>query len=143
MSEPLILKGVQLAYARAIAAIELKFDRHRRNSDDDGDEGAYDDAQAVIRQLTADGDLREPFNWKQRVPLIDLYNFSQHERGLLLDLADNGGVLITRQPDSRFHGLGCGNGGKGAVIVSASHRWKTALTKRGEALVEALRRDKP
>lgn len=138
--EPLILKGVQLAYARAIAAIELRFydGAHR---DRDREDAAHEDAQAIIRQLTADGDLREPFNWKQRVPLIDLYPFSKAERDLLLDLADAGGIQITRQHDGRFTRLGLGQGGKGAVAESASERWKVRLTERGEALVEALRKE--
>jgi hypothetical protein len=141
--EVLTLKGVQLAYARAIAAIELRFydGAHR----EDGEDRAHMTAEAIVRQLAKDGDLRGSsiagWNWKRRVPLIDLYDFSESERALLLDLADAGGVQITRHHDGRFNGLGCGNGGKGAVMESAMDRWKVELTERGTALVEALRKE--
>lgn len=144
MSEELILKGVQLAYARAIAAIELRFynGAHpgRRDEDDDMDP-AHHTAERIVRQLEIDGDLRGQTYWRQRVPLHDLYSFSEYERALLLDLADAGGVQITRRHDSRFDGLGCGNGGKCAVSESASERWRVVLTERGEALVKSLKEE--
>jgi GAF domain-containing protein len=140
--EIITLKGVQLAYARAIAAIELRFYRgaHGRTDESGDGDSAHDDAERIVRQLERDGDLRpHGWDWRQRVPLIDLYEFSESERALLLDLADAGGIQITRNHDSRFNGLGCGNGGKKAVMESVQNRWKVQLTDRGEALVEALK----
>lgn len=138
--EPIVLKGVQLAYARAIAAIELKFYAHSHSSSRDDDDAAYEDAQSVVRQLERDGGLSPMSMWRQHVPLIDLYDFSKIERDLLLDLADAGGVQITRRPADRYRSLGCGSSGKAAVMLSSQHdRWTLKLTKRGEALVEAIR----
>ena len=138
--EILTLKGIQLAYARAIAAIELRF-YDGAHMGDDREDHAHDTAEAIVRQLTRDAGLSGDWNWKLRVPLLDLYDFSKAERDLLLDLADAGGIQITRQHDRRFGGLGCGQGGKCAVIESASERWKVELTERGIALVEALRKE--
>lgn len=146
--EPLILKGVQLAYARAIAAIELKFYRPSRDFSEDyeDEKSAYEKACSIVRQLETDGDLRrmgDHGDWRQRVPLIDLYDFSEKERALLLDLADAGGVQITRKHDDRFTALGCGQRGKCAVMESAQQRWKVELTERGKALVEAIKQEGP
>lgn len=142
MKDALILKGVQLAYARAIAAIELKFYSPSRDfsGNYDEEETAYSKAMEIVRQLETDGGLRAlGHDWRQRVPLIDLYSFSEKERDLLLDLADAGGVQITRQHDRRYGGLGSGQAGKGAVLESAQGRWKVELSDRGEALVAAFR----
>ena len=146
--QPLLLKGVQLAYARAIAAIELRFHQPSREWSEnyDEEESAYAKSQAIVHQLETDGDLRrmgQYGDWRRRVPLIDLYDFSENEKALLLDLAEAGGVQITRKHDTRYRGLGSGNGGKGAVMESAQARWKVELSKRGYALVEALRAEAP
>lgn len=137
----IILKGVQLAYARAIAAIELRFPPPSREFSEnyDDEESAYSKAQAIVAQLERDGDLRATSMWRQRVPLIDLYDFSEAERDLLLDLDEAGGIQITRRSDGRFRSLGCGQSGKCAVIESYQTRHKVELTERGKALVEAIK----
>lgn len=140
MNDVLILKGIQLALARAIVEIERKFydGAHR---DSDREDGAHETASEIVRKLERDADLRSNSGWRQRVPLIDLYDFSKEERDMLLDLADAGGIQITRVHDRRWNKLGCGQGGKAAVMESASQRWKVQLTKRGEALVEAIKNE--
>jgi hypothetical protein len=133
--ESITLKGIELAYARAIALIELSLLPLIESSyDSDGD---MDNAvSSVIRKLERDGGLSSAPHWRYRVPLADLYDFSETQRALLLDLYDAGGVQTTRSCDIRYNSLGCGRGGKGAVLVTASDRWRVALTKRGEELVK-------
>lgn len=147
MTDILELKGMQLAYARSIALIKLEFPPVSSAFDDhDPEYVAYEKAESICRQLAKAAGLSSQHGWMQKVPLIDLYDFTETERALLLDLDDAGGVQITRKMDGRFNRLGCGSGGKGAVAESASERWKVQLTKRGEALVAAFKEegnDKP
>jgi hypothetical protein len=96
---------------------------------------------AIVRQLEGAGNLRDIPLWRQRVPLDELYEFTEQEKDLLLDLDDAGGKQTTRRPDQRFSDLGQGSGrAKGAISLSSQHdRWTVRLTPRGKALVDKWR----
>jgi hypothetical protein len=130
------LTEVELAYAR----VACRVDRIFTEACD------HDDYVRGVEQLRCDiermGGLnrRAKWQWQTKTPLHLLHDFSDGERALLLDLADSGGTLKGRTYDRRFDWLGCGTGGKKAVMVSAmGGTWTTSLTKRGKALVEKWR----
>lgn len=134
MAEEIKLHGEQLAYAKAISLIELKFHSSSHEEDE-----AYETAKDVVHSLEREAGLYGMSMWRQRVPIGDLYNFTQTEEDLLRDLRDAGGTMSSRRYDSRFRSLGCGNGGKKAVGESAQgDRWYVRLTERGRAYLESL-----
>jgi hypothetical protein len=140
VTEPLKLGQTQLAYAIAIREIEMHLGEGCPEHHDD-DDPVKDAARAIVHKLERLGNLneREFQGWRYKVPLDDLYTFSDEEKNLLLDLHDAGGIYRSRTYDKRFNNLGGGSGvSKGAVSLSAGGpdpAWKVQITERGKALV--------
>jgi hypothetical protein len=152
MFEPIELPAASLAYARAIVLMERRIapkceacgygaDRQKCPMDLGGHcqahaQDSYIAFDEVRRELTRLGGLNDIVSWRQRVPLNLLHDFSKTERALLLDLHDKGGKASSRAHDDRYSKLGCGSGGKAAIIQSSQgDRHHVALTERGKALI--------
>lgn len=126
------LNDVQLAYARAVSLLERHCDLHR-------DDDAYVGVETVKDKLERLGNLNSAshWQWRYKTPLHLLHDFSTDEQNLLLDLYDAGGTIKGRTFDRRFSYLGCGTGGKGAVMQSSQgNTCTTKLTDRGTELVK-------
>jgi hypothetical protein len=103
MNTPLKLGQTQLAYAIAIREIEQRLGEgcpncHYQPHENDP---VKDEAQGIVRKLEKLGNLNEAEfqGWRYKVPLDDLYTFSDEEKNLLLDLHDAGGVYRSRTYD--------------------------------------------
>jgi hypothetical protein len=151
MNEALHLTAEQLAYARAIRLVEMNLEpkcegcgygADRPNCFNGGGCSRHEQEDVIafkrVRDsLTKLGGLRDIYGWRYKVPLDQLYDFTEKEKALLLDLHDRGGKQSTRKMDERFDTLGCGNGiAKGAVMLSAcGGRWHVEMTDRAHELV--------
>lgn len=152
MFEPIELPPASLAFARAVVLIERCLapkcedcgygsDRQKCPMDRGGhcqahaqsDWLAFDRVRSELARL---GNLNGVTCWRQRIPLDQLHDFGPAARDLLLDLHDKGGKASSRRYDERYTSLGCGSGGRGAVIQSACGDLNyVELTERGKALV--------
>lgn len=139
----------QLAYARSIILIERHLEpkcegcgygADRPNCAMGGGCGRHDQENVIAYHRTIDalkrmGGLNGRRDWRD-VPLHLLHDFSADEQALLLDLHEKGGKQSTRSHDRRFDGLGCGQGGKGAILLSSKgDRWHVELTDSGQELI--------
>jgi hypothetical protein len=149
------LNAEQLAYARAILLIEKNLEpkcegcgygADRPNCAMGGGCGRHDQKDVIAfkrvrEQLKRLGNLNDQkhWQWRNQTPIHLLYDFSDKEKSLLLDLHDKGGKQSTRSLDERFDSLGCGSSGKGAVLLSSVGRmWHVELTEQGKAYVAML-----